>query len=255
MTIQAHSSFSPHSKPAGRSPGSDGGREDVRVLIAEDNEIGLEFACLMARRLGIAAEGATDGQHALLMVEQAAQAERPYALVLMDFMMPVVDGIEATRRLRRAGFTETELPIVALTAIAEPRAIARFDDAGGQGYLSKPLTLEKLSAVLEAWLPPGSGFKSDEHMRHSADLRRRYLSRKHATFDLIDSAIDAGEADPATLLTIRDLLHKLAGTAGMFGDEALSEAASSCEVALGGVCGAGAIAILLDHRPQLGPMV
>lgn len=224
----------------------------ARVLVAEDNEIGLEFTCMMARRLGMIADGAHDGHHAVRMVMHAASEGRPYSLVLMDFMMPVVDGIEATRRLRRAGFSDTELPIIALTAVAEPHEIGRFTAAGGQGYLSKPLSIDKLSAVLEAWLPSDSVNENLGRLKHSRSLKTRYSERKQATFARIDAAIALARADEATVEEIRDLLHKLAGTAGLFGDDDLSVAAATCEkqLIMGGV--ANALTVLEAHRGRLG---
>lgn len=225
---------------------------DVRVLVAEDNEIGLELTCMMARRLGLKAEGAHDGHHALQLVREAAAEGRPYSLVLMDFMMPVVDGIEATRRLRRAGFAPDELPVIALTAVAEPDEIGRFAAAGGQGYLSKPLNIDQLSAVLEAWLPGDAVNTASPQSPHSRSLRSRYAERKQATLALIDMALEHELADAATIEEIRDLLHKLAGTAGLFGDEDLSAVAANCEQQLIEVPLAGALGVLARNRPSLG---
>lgn len=212
-----------------------------RVLIAEDNEIGLELTCMMARRLGLIAEGASDGHQALQMLRAGVAEGRPYSLVLMDFMMPIVDGIEATRRLRSAGFSASALPVIALTAVAEPTEIGRFTTAGGQGYLFKPLSLNKLSAVLEAWLPGDSVSKTPGVARHSSALEARYAERKHATLARIDLALALGQSDAATVSEIRDMLHKLAGTAGLFGDDALSAAAAAFEQAV----------IAVDAEPML----
>lgn len=207
-------------------------QRDARVLVVEDHEIGLELTCMMAKRLGVLADGAADGHEALRKIRSAAQAEHPYSLVLMDFMMPVVDGIEATRRLRRTGVGAEELPVIALTACAEPREIGRFTAAGGQGYLSKPLSIEKLAAVFEAWLPEDAMSGQRRAARRNRALHDRYEARKRETLARIAEVVASGAGDPEAIEEIRVLLHKLAGTAGLFGDDALSGIAAECENAL-----------------------
>lgn len=224
----------------------------LRVLVAEDNEIGLELTCMMARRLGMAVDGAQDGHQALRKVRIAASEGQPYSLVLMDFMMPVVDGIEATRRLRHAGFGAEDLPVIALTAVAEPREIRRFAEAGGQAYISKPLSIDQLSATLEAWLPGEALEQSGEQAQHSGSLLNRYRDRKIATLAQIDAVLQGRTANEGALREIRDSLHKLAGTAGLFGDEALSVAAAQCEQALIEAGAGNALHVLQNHRARLG---
>lgn len=207
----------------------------LRVLVVEDSEVGLELTCMMAQRLGIEVDGAADGHQAVQLVKAAAASDQPYALVLMDFMMPIVDGIEATRRIRRAGISQDSLPIIALTAIVEPSELARFTAAGGQAYLAKPISLDKLSAVLDAWAPEREISPPQAHPIEDPAILGRYAERKQATIARIGSAIREGRFDPATLQEIRDLVHKLAGTAGMFGDVKLSSAAADCEIELNGL--------------------
>lgn len=226
----------------------------LRLLVAEDHEVGLELTCLMAHRLGAEVEGAADGYQAIRLIKAARAEGRPYSLVLMDFMMPVVDGIEATRRLRRAGISAEELPVIALTAVIEQREIGRFIDAGGQGYVAKPLNLEKLSTVLEAWLPASSPAPAPATAVPQAEpfLAGRYAERKRATLARIDQAITERRPSAAQIEEIRDLLHKLAGTAGLFGDEALSAAASLCESELVAAAPSQVLAVLTRNRPALG---
>jgi CheY-like chemotaxis protein len=224
----------------------------TRILIAEDHEVGLELTCLMARRLGIEADPASDGYQALQRVKAAAAEGRPYSLVLMDFMMPVIDGIEATRRLRRAGFAAEQLPVIALTAVIEPREIGRFTEAGGQGYLAKPLNLDQLCAALQAWLPQYRIAETGPRVREDDSLLGRYAERKRATFGCIDTALAAHCASAAATAEIRDLLHKLAGTAGLFGEDSLSASAAACEQALIDAEPGEVLEVLRTHRPRLG---
>jgi two-component system, sensor histidine kinase len=223
----------------------------LRVLVVEDSEVGLELTCMMAQRLGIEVDGAVDGHQAVHLVKAAAASEQPYALVLMDFMMPVVDGIEATRRIRQAGISADDLPVIALTAIVEPRELARFTAAGGQAYLAKPIDIQKLSAVLDAWVPDRTAAPPVARAIEDPEILARYAERKQATIACIAAAIRDGRFDPATLREIRDLVHKLAGTAGMFGDDAVSAIAADCEIELGGLTPANAREILQSNLIRL----
>jgi CheY-like chemotaxis protein len=223
----------------------------LRVLVVEDSEVGLELTCMMAKRLGIAVDGAADGHQAVQLVRAAAASDQPYALVLMDFMMPIVDGIEATRRIRQAGIAAEDLPVVALTAIAEPRELARFTAAGGQAYLAKPISIEKLEAVLDAWVPDRTAAPPLVRTFEDPAILGRYSERKQATIARIAAAIRDGGFDPATLREIRDLVHKLAGTAGMFGDDAVSAIAADCEIELAGLTPGNARDILQRYLIRL----
>jgi CheY-like chemotaxis protein len=223
----------------------------LRVLVVDDSEVGLELTCMMAQRLGIAVYGAADGHQAAQLVKAAAASDQPYALVLMDFMMPIVDGIEATRRIRLAGIPAEVLPVVALTAIVEPRELARFTDAGGQAYLAKPIDIHKLSAVLDAWVPDRTVASPLTRAIEDPAIQDRYAERKRATIERIATAIRDGRFDPATLREIRDLIHNLAGTAGMFGDDALSAIAADCELELAALTPANAREILQRHLIRL----
>lgn len=223
----------------------------LRVLVVEDSEVGLELTCMMASRLGIEAVGAADGHQAVQLVKQAAASDQPFALVLMDFMMPIVDGIEATRRIRLAGIAAEDLPVIALTAIVEPRELARFTEAGGQAYLAKPISLEKLEAVLEAWVPERTLTPPLARAIDDPAILGRYAERKQATIERMAAAIRDGGFDPATLREIRDLVHKLAGTAGMFGDDAVSAIAADCEIELAGLTPGNAREILQRYLISL----
>jgi signal transduction histidine kinase/CheY-like chemotaxis protein/HPt (histidine-containing phosphotransfer) domain-containing protein len=76
-----------------------------------------------------------------------------YDIVFMDHMMPGMDGIEATAQIRALGRRYAELPIIALTANAVSGMKEMFENNGFNGYISKPIEISKLSAVLEKWIP------------------------------------------------------------------------------------------------------
>ncbi len=118
----------------------------ARLLLVEDNITNQQVALGMLKKLGLKAQAVANGQEALESLKTI-----PFDLVLMDCQMPVMDGYEATRRIRRMG--HTSLPIIAMTAHAMQGDRETCLQAGMNDYLPKPVTLEGLAAVLEKWLP------------------------------------------------------------------------------------------------------
>jgi PAS domain S-box-containing protein len=123
-----------------------GDAEGLRVLVAEDNSVNQVVSLRMLRRLGCDAELARDGEAAIRAV-----LEERYDIVLMDVHMPGVDGLEATRRIRRMGGAYAELPIVALTASATIEDRRACMESGMSDYLSKPLEFDVLRRALIRW--------------------------------------------------------------------------------------------------------
>jgi len=125
-------------------------RHPLRVLVAEDNAVNRKVVLLMLERLGYRADSAANGLEALQSL-----ARQPYDLVLMDMQMPVVDGLEATRRIR--AIVSLELPpyILALTANARKEDYNACIDAGMHDFLSKPVRIDDLMIGLargHAWI-------------------------------------------------------------------------------------------------------
>ena len=121
-----------------------------RILVADDNAINRTVALAQLRRLGHKASTVTNGAEAVEAIEQG-----DYDLVLMDCAMPVMDGFEATRRIR--GSIHSGIPIIAVTASAMAADRNRCLGEGMDDYLAKPVELGQLADVLAKWLPaPGS---------------------------------------------------------------------------------------------------
>jgi signal transduction histidine kinase/CheY-like chemotaxis protein len=114
------------------------------ILVVDDNVINQKVASAMLRNIGLACELAADGEQAVQMC-----LARPYSAVLMDCQMPVMDGFEATRRLRTAGCTA---PIIAITAAASGSDRKLAIDAGMDDFLSKPVHRTDLAVLLSRWL-------------------------------------------------------------------------------------------------------
>lgn len=113
------------------------------ILLAEDNMVNQRMAILMLNKLGYHADTVTNGQEVL-----DALVQKNYDLILMDVQMPEMDGLEATREIRRR-WPSSGPKIVALTAHAIAGDRERCLDAGMDDYLCKPINIEGLKAALE----------------------------------------------------------------------------------------------------------
>ena len=172
-----------------------------RVLLVEDNPINREVAAELLRATGLAVETADQGERA---VELATT--RPYDVVLMDVQMPVMDGLEATRQLRRR--VGRGLPIIAMTANAFSDDRRACLDAGMNDHLSKPVDPDALYATLKRWLPLPGG-RSEGQLR-SAQIRDAEPRSSDALltrltdidgFDLVAALRQVGER-PAMLIRL-----------------------------------------------------
>jgi signal transduction histidine kinase/CheY-like chemotaxis protein len=121
----------------------------AHVLVAEDNAVNCLVVQAMLEQLDMTVTLAHDGAQAVA----AAQAQ-PVDIVLMDCQMPVMDGYEATRRIRASGAPGAQVPIIALTAHALAEDRQRCDAAGMNDYLPKPVTGDALARVLQRHLGP-----------------------------------------------------------------------------------------------------
>ncbi|MGH8454378.1 MAG: response regulator [Nevskiales bacterium] len=200
----------------------------IRLLLVEDNVLNQRVASEMLHRLGSRVDIANNGEEGIAAVEQGC-----YDAVLMDLQMPVMDGLEATRRIR-ANPDHAELPIIALTANALARDRERCIAAGMNDFLTKPVYAAQLADMLGKWLgtdvgvTPGplpaeaasSGPKPAlslvDALHHFDGNRKLYLEllaifRQHHAGDMqrLRQALAAGEHK-----TAHRLAHTLKGVAG-----------------------------------------
>ena len=117
-----------------------------RILVAEDNLINQTLMQELLMQMGAEVSIANNGEEAVTAVETAS-----FDLVFMDMQMPVMDGLEATRRIRVSHPAEV-LPVIALTANAMKEDKARCFASGMNDYLTKPIEPEILASVLKQWL-------------------------------------------------------------------------------------------------------
>jgi len=126
---------------------------DLRVLVVEDSPVNQEVVHAMLGYFGVAPQLASGGHQALELVAQQA-----FDLILMDCMMPGLDGYETVRRIRRleAELARPPCAIVALTANAGAEDPRLCLDAGMDDFLAKPLSLDDLGRALQRWGRPGT---------------------------------------------------------------------------------------------------
>jgi len=120
----------------------------LRILLAEDNTVNQRLAKRLLEKRGHEVSIAGDGKQAV----EAAMLTPPYDLILMDVQMPVMDGLEATRAIRRMENRQlSSVPIVAMTAFAMKADRERCLAAGMNGHLAKPIDPAELSATVESY--------------------------------------------------------------------------------------------------------
>lgn len=122
-----------------------------RVLIVEDNPVNQELARAMLEAIGVIADVASNGLEALQV-----QETKPYHLIFMDCDMPVMDGFQAARAIRKSECLAGKEPsiIVALTGMAEKEALDRCAEAGMNDCLARPFSVQAMREMLLRWLCP-----------------------------------------------------------------------------------------------------
>jgi PAS domain S-box-containing protein len=214
-------------------------RIGARVLAVDDYPVNLEVLTDQFEVLGVEVDTAADGLEAL-----NKWREQPYALVLTDIHMPDMDGFELTRQIRaEEALTRAShrTPIVALTANALKGEAERCLAAGMDGYLTKPLTLDRLRDTVEKWLGAEPATVAADAVRAGGAIDRsvvaqlfgdnpamieRTLERFAAAGDKLMGEIAAISHDPQRVAA---LAHKFKGAARTAGALRLGDAAAVLE--------------------------
>jgi len=128
--------------------------DGMKVLLVEDNELNLEIAQVILEEQGVIVASAENGQLAVEAFENNPAGT--YDVILMDIMMPVMDGITATKTIRSLNRADAKtIPILAMTANAYEEDIRRTKEAGMNAHLSKPINLDILLKTLQQFYADG----------------------------------------------------------------------------------------------------
>jgi len=229
-------------------------RLNGRVLVAEDNSTNREVALGILRKLGLRADAVANGAEAINSLETI-----PYDLVLMDMRMPVMDGIEATRRIRspRSAVLRHDVPIIALTANAMLSDRRNCLEAGMNDFVSKPIMKGALRDALKKWLPGGdsaipaleSTFKPAETDQDETVVfdPASMLSRLEGDNELVQIVLETFLSDiPLQIEALKEHVkcgdhagaarqaHSIRGAAASVGGESLPNLAAQMEKAADG---------------------
>jgi signal transduction histidine kinase/ligand-binding sensor domain-containing protein/CheY-like chemotaxis protein len=212
---------------------------DVHILLAEDNPVNQLLASSLLEKRGYRVTTADNGLQVLELLADAS-----FDLVLMDVQMPEIDGLEATRRIRKneeaAG--RSRLPIVALTAHALKGDRERFIYAGMDGYVTKPIDPQVLYSTVNQLVPPLEGGVPADEDRGSAFDIAAVLERTGDDADLVAELVtrflqsvpqhlaQAEQAvDRSDFEQVGRAAHTLKGAVGNFGAERAYSLASALE--------------------------
>ena len=124
---------------------------NTHILLVDDNELNLEVAKELLEAEGAQVTTAWNGKEALDIFNN--EKEGTFNVIIMDIMMPVLDGLEATRRIRQSQKSDSKsIPIIAMTANAFREDIQKSLDAGMNEHISKPVDVETIKMVINKCL-------------------------------------------------------------------------------------------------------
>jgi two-component system sensor histidine kinase/response regulator len=220
-----------------------------RILLVEDHPLNQEVMKDMLGSLGFSIDVAENGQVALDLL-----AEQAYSLVLMDCQMPVLDGYEATRELRRREHRNggRRTPVIAVTAHALADEREKVLRAGMDDFVTKPVQVEPLRRTLERWLsdaevfdlpdappaprqsaaegtasgetPPSARALLNPETHRTARMRELFVEQSREDIEYIAEAEVAGDAEQ-----LQRRAHRLKGAAYAFGAEQLGDVAAEID--------------------------
>lgn len=202
--VIAGTTDSTKSESAQEKPSIARAQSQVRILVADDNLVNLKVALGQLRQLGYGAETVASGPEVIEALEK-----RAYDLVLLDCQMPGMDGYEVTAEIRRREGSGRRTPIIAVTAHAMEEARKKCLEAGMDDYISKPVRVEALAAVLDRWVPAAeeqTEAKAVGSLGKELFANVRKLAGKVSPEFLIELIDTFLEDSPTRLLAMREAL-------------------------------------------------
>ena len=239
----------------------------ARVLLAEDNELNQQVAADLLRNAGLVVDVAENGEAAMARLGSAPE---PYDIVLMDMQMPLMDGLAATRAIRRLP-GHAHLPIIAMTANVARDDRAQCAEAGMVDFVAKPVEPEELWRVLIKWIAPRRAAQDPARILDAPGVApahppidgldvaagmgrvlgrvpvyhamlRRFVDSQAATPRQIRAALAAGDGKRAELLA-----HTLNGVAATVGATTVRARARALEQSLRSQARQQTVRSLLDE--------
>ena len=213
-------------------------RLPLRILLAEDNAVNQKVAVRLLERLGYRADVVANGLEAVDAVQR-----QPYDVVLMDVQMPEMDGLEASRRIKRGEAGGASPRIIALTADAMQGDREKCLAAGMDDYITKPIHVEALVAALARTRPQSGPEDPDPQAPPVIDLKKFAEFRDAMGADFIGEVLAVFNEDAPELLRslqqaladndaelFRRAAHSLKSNSAAFGALALAELARELEI-------------------------
>jgi len=184
--------------------------KQARLLLVEDNAVNQRVVLAMLRKKDYKIDVANNGQEGLEKLERAAE---PYNLILMDVQMPILDGLETTRAIRRNA-KWNHLPIIAMTAHAMIGDRERCLQAGMNAYISKPVQQTSLIAVIEQYLASGTEMSTTQQVSEVdrvltgkmmqqdkalvGEMLRLFMEVAPERLEKLETAAECGDAETLT---------------------------------------------------------
>ena len=223
----------------------------AKILVVEDNELNQEVALGLLEGEGFVVDIANNGQEAIDMLDLHA-----YDIVLMDMQMPVMDGLTATREIRKIDRFK-DLAVLAMTANAMDQDKEKCAEAGMNDHVAKPIDPDELFNALLKWIKPkaqvGAALPQDKHAKQSADAPidldsiagldaklglKRVMGKMPLYINMLKKYVETG---PAALLDLKQAIavkdqdtaeriaHTFKGISGNIGASALQDMAGNIE--------------------------
>lgn len=211
--------------------------KDLRILLAEDNDINRLYATSILKMWECTADTAENGYVALEKVRN-----NDYDIILMDIQMPIMDGFEATRAIKKSGAPKNQIPIIALTANSSSKDIEKCLASGMNDCIGKPFTPENLFRILVKYgrfKATQAELKSEREKVNLSYLKK--ISNNDKTFvdDIINSFVNntpralneiKANLDSENWVKMEEQVHKIKPTLTMIGMPLARESAVEIEI-------------------------
>jgi two-component system sensor histidine kinase EvgS len=229
----------------------------ARILVADDNPTNQALIRAQLARMGRTCTVVDDGGQAL-----DALASAPWDLAILDVHMPVFDGYTVARQWReREAAIGVHLPIVAMTANAQPDEVVRCRSAGMDGFIAKPASLADLRKMLDTWLPtsalPPPTMLDYELMRENfgTDIVAARIAREFSRVTRSELGAMMDTLDTSTPAELRLWLHRTVGGMHVFGHTALTDRGDLLEQVIDGLEPAAARGAFAAFGVSLGALL